>query len=77
MGEYRAYEVLTDWSGPVRDDAESAWLDAEERNRAIGARGGTPSAVAARRDGYRLVYADSGSPIWPPSGRANGAARWR
>lgn len=33
-------------------------------------------AVVVQRDESRLAYLD-GSPVWPPHGRSNGAARWR
>jgi len=75
-GEYRAYETLTDWSGPVRATESEAESDVEERNRVIRARGGITSAVIARRRNDRLASLD-GEPIWPPYGRTHGAARWR
>jgi len=75
-GEYRAYETLTDWSGPVRATESEAESDVEERNRVIRARGGIASAVIARRRNDRLASLD-GEPIWPPYGRSHGAARWR
>jgi len=75
-GEYRAYETLTDWSGPVRATESEAEADVEERNRVIRARGGIVSAVIAQRQNDRLASLD-GEPIWPPYGRTHGAARWR
>src|SRR6185437_5750454 len=45
--EYRAYETLTDWSGPARATESEAAADVEERNRVIRSRGGIASAVIA------------------------------
>ena len=74
--EYRAYDPLTDWSGPARATESEAAADVEERNRVIRSRGGIASAVIAQRRNDRLASLD-GDPIWPPYGRTHGAARWR
>lgn len=81
--ECRAYDTTTEWSGPVRNSIGEAWDDAERHNEACAKKGGYGSAVVVRRDPEapsRLVYADGenvGETVWPPSGRTNGAARWR
>lgn len=60
-----------------------AWDDAEKHNEGCAKKGGYGSAVVVRRDPEapsRIVYADGenvGETVWPPSGRTNGAARWR
>jgi hypothetical protein len=75
---FRAYDVVTEWSGPPRATVEEAERDAEEHNEGCARQGGYGSAVVAERDeGDRLWNAYTGETIWPPHGRSNGAARWR
>jgi hypothetical protein len=75
---WRAYDTVTEWSGPPRADLEQAAKDAEEHNAGCAAQGGYGSAtVAERGDGDRLWDAYTGEAIWPPHGRSCGAARWR
>lgn len=74
--EFRAYDKVTEWSGPVRQTEDAAWDDAERHNRSLSAQGGYGSAIVAGNDDGRLRDLD-GRWIWPPHGRSCGAARWR
>lgn len=74
--EYRAYDVTTEWSGPVRTTEEAARRDAARHNHGCADQGGYGSARVVTRDGARIANLD-GSPVWPPHGRSTGAAYWR
>lgn len=74
--EYRAYDTVTEWQGPVRDSVKAAQADADRHNEGCAAQGGYGSAdVVTERDGRCVTLA--GEYIWPPHGRSCGAARWR
>lgn len=75
-GIYRAYDRLTEWSGPVSTTVGDAQADAERHNAGCSSQGGYGSARVALRDGDRLQDLN-GATIWPPHGRGCGAARWR
>lgn len=77
--EYRAYDVLTEWSGPVRSTVHAAERDADSHNAGCARQGGYGSAIVVTRDPEspsRLVDLE-GESVWPPHGRSCGAARWR
>lgn len=76
--EFRAYDTVTEWSGPVRDTVEAAEKDAARHNRGCAKQGGYGSAEVVTRDPEapsRLVDL-RGKSVWPPHGRSCGAARW-
>ena len=77
-GTSRAYDVLTEWSGPVRSETSAAQADADRHNRIAAAQGGFGEAIVVREDpeaAGRLVDED-GRTVWPPHGRSCGAAEW-
>lgn len=73
--EFRAYDKVTEWSGPVRQTEAAAAADASRHNRSLAAQGGYGSAIVAVNDDGRLRDLD-GRWIWPPHGRGCGAAEW-
>ena len=72
---YLAYDTTTEWSGTPRATGAEAELDAQKHNRGCAGQGGYGSARAVTRDGDRIADLD-GAPVWPPHGRATGAAYW-
>jgi hypothetical protein len=77
--DYRAYDVITEWLGPVRDSAARAEGDAGRHNDGCARRGGYGSAIVVTRDPEcedRCVDLE-GRSVWPPHGRGCGSVRWR
>ena len=75
---YRAYDVVTEWSGPPRATTEEAQTDVYNHNVGCAQQGGYGRAMVCMRDPDcfgRLVDLD-GIPVWPPHGRSCGSARW-
>lgn len=77
--EFRAYDTVTEWSGPVRTTIESALADAERHDAGCAAQGGYGSAIVVTRDAESpdLLIDLDGETVWPPHGQSTGAARWR
>jgi hypothetical protein len=74
--QFRAYDTVTEWSGPVRATEAEAEKDADRHDAYCVRQGGYGSAIVVRRtDGDRLETVD-GKTVWPPHGRTSGAARW-
>lgn len=77
--EYRAYNTITEWSGPVRSTLDAADRDADLHNSGCAEQGGYGSAIVVMRDPdvpSRLVDLD-GNTVWPPHGRSCGSACWQ
>jgi len=74
--EFRAYDKVTEWSGPIRTDVDAAWKDVERHNQTCAAQGGYGSAVVGVNDDGRMRDLD-GNWIWPPHGMSCGAVRFR
>lgn len=77
--EYRAYDTVTEWLGPVRTALVDAEADATRHNAGCAQQGGYGSAIVVRQDPDapgRCVTLE-GQPVWPPHGRSCGSARWR
>lgn len=75
---YRAYDTCTEWSGPIRATPEAAEADAGRHDAGCEQQGGYGSTIIVTEDPEcpgRLVDLD-GVPVWPPHGRATGAAQW-
>ena len=76
--EFRAYDTITEWSGPVRADRDKAQKDADRHNDGCARHGGYGSAIVVRQDpeaAGRIIDLE-GNSVWPPHGRSTGAARW-
>jgi hypothetical protein len=76
--EYRAYDTVTEKSGPIRQTRQQAEIDSRDHNDGCAAQGGYGSAEVVTRDPEavgRLVDLD-GHEIWPPYGHTAGTARW-
>ena len=73
---FRAYDTVTEWSGPPRSSSVAAERDASDHNDGCAAQGGYGSAIAVQNCDGRLETLD-GETVWPPHGRSTGAARWR
>jgi hypothetical protein len=79
MSQWRAYDLVSEWSGPVRESADEAERDASQHNAGCAAQGGFGSAIVVRPDPEapgRCVDLE-GESVWPPHGRTTGAVRWR
>lgn len=75
--KFRAYDLVTEWRGPVRDTLSSAFEDGMERSQRIREAGGFVkwAVIAPDPDApERAVIAGGGTPVWPPHGKSNGTA---
>ena len=81
---YRAYDTVTEWSGPIRDTAEAAERDATAHNKACAQPGrlgnaSYGSAIVVTRDPNtdtdRCVDL-GGRTVWPQGSHTHGSARW-
>ena len=73
--KFRAYDTVTEWRGPVRDNPEAARGDARHHNRGLRAVGGFGSALVIQPDPESPERAVDlhGVPVWPTHGRSSGS----
>lgn len=73
---FRAYDPLTEWTGPRRRTTRAAREDAEAHDAGCAAQGGYGSAIVIRPDGEGFACDLDGRTVWPSYGRSSGAVRW-
>lgn len=78
--EYRAYDELSQWRGPVRATIEEAERDIDRRlpkRVRVSTCGAIARYVVIESDEFdRSYYAGTNDPVWPDHGRGCGAVRF-